>query len=272
MRVLHLCLPERSFLVADASLRMINGLQVAGAQFGLDRDRRLLIDVGGVRCFIEDAEELFIVHEIFAQNVYRLIGLRRPTVVWDIGMNVGLASLFFATRPEVVAVHGFEPFVPTFQRAAAHFALNPELRLKIHAFNHGLGARERTVSAAYDYDNKGSSGTHSQVARVISGGHTEAVHIKSASEALERIVAAHPGVDLVAKIDCEGAEYEIFEALASSGRLGAIRAFMVEWHDRGADELVAPLTKLGFTCFAPNDPVPRPGADVTGMIYAVRGD
>jgi FkbM family methyltransferase len=268
-RAVPIALPEHAFMMAERSLRMINALQEEGARFALGADRRLQIQVAGIRCYIDGAEELFIVHEIFAQKIYRLIGAR-PKVVCDVGMNVGLASLFLANLPGVQAVYGFEPFEPTFQQAAANFALNPETAAKIQAFNYGLGATDKFVSAAYDYDNKGSSGTHSQLARVTSAGRSETVHIRSAAEAIARIVAAHPGVDVVAKIDCEGAEYEIFEALAASGSLSAISVFMLEWHDRGAEELLAHLTGLGFTCFAPNDPIPQPGADVTGMIYAVR--
>jgi FkbM family methyltransferase len=249
---------------------MINALRNAGARFELDHDRRFIVVADGIRCPVEGAEDVFILHEIFAQKVYRFVG-PRPTVVWDIGMNVGFAGLFFSSLPNVVAVYGYEPFVPTYQQAIKNFQLNPELARKIQPFNHGLGATQKSLTLPYSYEFKGSVGTHSQVARVTSSGHNETVQIMPTCGALDRIRQAHPGVDIVAKIDCEGAEFEIFESLANSGRLEQIHGFMVEWHDRGPEEIIRRLTAHGFTTFATSDPMQRPDSDVAGMIYSVRG-
>jgi hypothetical protein len=70
----------------------------------------------------------------------------------------------------------------------------------------------------------------------------------------------------VAKIDCEGAEYEIIDSLYHSGKLNAIEAIMMEWHRDGPDHLLRVLTNAGFTVLSCST------SDVArqGMIYALR--
>jgi hypothetical protein len=93
----------------------------------------------------------------------------------------------------------------------------------------------------------------------------EEVVVRSAAVMLDDIATAHPGVDLVAKIDCEGCEYEIVEALGRDGRLGRLRAVMIEWHSKGAGPLASELARHGFAVFA------RPDASGhAGMLYAAR--
>ena len=62
----------------------------------------------------------------------------KNSIVIDIGMNVGIASLFFATLPHVEKVYAFEPFKAPYLRAMDNFKLNPALSAKIQAYNFGL--------------------------------------------------------------------------------------------------------------------------------------
>jgi FkbM family methyltransferase len=266
---LRFSLAQHRFLLNRRCLSWLYALQAEHAQFELDQRQRLLLTVDGIRCFIEGEEDLFIVDEIFAQKVYRF-QTRSPVIVWDIGMNVGVASLFFAQQPNVVAVHGFEPFLPTYRQAAENFSLNPALSGKIRPYNHGLGARDGTMSAIYSYEHKGSSGTHSRTARVADAGQLETVKLRNAGEVLEEIISQHPGKQIAAKVDCEGAEYEILECLAASGGLKSLSSLMIEWHDLGPEKLLKYLTELGFVSFAIDDPASYFTPDVSGRIYAVR--
>ncbi len=53
----------------------------------------LFLSIDGITIGITSAEEIYIAHEIFVRGVYNFV-TTQEAVVWDIGMNVGIASLF----------------------------------------------------------------------------------------------------------------------------------------------------------------------------------
>lgn len=89
--------------------------------------------------------------------------------------------------------------------------------------------------------------------------------VKSASQILGDIFAQHPDVDFMTKIDCEGSEYDILAVLDQAGLLNKFKIIIMEWHEKGSNELVKYLTKNHFTIFSR-----RPKSKTVGMIYAVR--
>ncbi|NES78515.1 MAG: hypothetical protein F6K06_23260 [Okeania sp. SIO1H4] len=56
----------------------------------------------------------------------------------------------------------------------------------------------------------------------------EELTLKPISEELNSIISQHPDMDIVAKIDCEGSEYEIFDSLVVKGQLNQIKIIMME--------------------------------------------
>ena len=63
-------------------------------------------------------------------------------------------------------------------------------------------------------------------------------------------------------MDCEGAEYEIFENLSESNLLGKIDVLIIEWHDKGAKSIENTLLKFGFNVFS------RDLGPISGIITA----
>ena len=61
------------------------------------------------------------------------------------------------------------------------------------------------------------------------------------------------GLKVVAKIDCEGSEFEVFDVLEASGYLAKLSALLVEWHRisgvKTQADLISPLLKHGFIVF-----------------------
>lgn len=262
---------ERHFFVGEA-LPLMRSLRVrAGAAFAVGGDGEIHVSVGGVDVLAQSSEDIFILHEIFVDRVYEL-WIDRPAVVWDIGGNVGFASLYFAQQPWIRAVVSFEPFKPTYEQALRNLALNPAVRSRIDARACGIAATDRRQHLDYQYQWKGHSGTAGTIAHVVAEGLTshaacvrEEVVLRSAPAVLDEIAAAHPGVDLVAKIDCEGCEYEIVDALDQEGRLRALTAVMIEWHSQGAGALASTLARHGFAVFSRAE-----ASGHAGMLYAVR--
>jgi hypothetical protein len=94
---------------------------------------------------------------------------------------------------------------------------------------------------------------------------TERVTLHAAGEVLRGIRARHPGCAVIAKVDCEGAEYDILAALERDGLLADVSAWMIEWHFKGPEVLQAMLGKAGFRSVALRFEDPR-----FGMLYGFR--
>ena len=166
-------------------------------------------------------------------------------IVLDIGLNIGIASLYFANNPKVAHVYGFEPFPETFMQAQVNLTNNPALAAKVTPFNFGLGTENKEVAVHYNKDLPGSMSTiHDRFAE----GELQQVSIKSVSEVLEPIFNRH-AEKVLCKMDCEGAELEILPALEASGLLRRIDALIMEWHYARPTALVDILERNGFTVF-----------------------
>jgi len=267
-----LLLSSRRHLFVGDALPLMRGLRArAGADFAVDGDGELHVSVSGLNVLAQTSEDIFILHEIFVDRVYEH-WIDRPAVVWDIGGNVGFASLYFAQQSSVRAVVSFEPFQPTYEQALRNLALNPSVASRIDARACGVAASDRRELLDYHYQWKGHAGTAGTMAHVIDAGLVsrsdcarEQIVVRSAAGVLDEIVAAHPGVDLVAKIDCEGCEYEIIDALGRDGHLRALTAVMIEWHSRGAAPLASELVRHGFAVFSRVE-----ASGHAGMLYAAR--
>ncbi len=241
--------------------------QRAKAEFTVDAEDRIVITIAGIRAIVESYQDLLILEEIFVAHAYNVL-TQRPAVVIDVGTNVGYTSLFMASQPNVLAIHGFEPFEPTFRQLRRNLELNPHLSGRIHVHNVGLGGSDTTLVLPYSYRKKGSMG----VAPVRGGARLASelqqlpITIVDAARIEEFTGSLDPANDLLLKIDCEGAEYEILPALHKAGILGRATAVMLEWHDRGPESLIALLRQSGFTMLSTADPLD----EHFGMIYAVR--
>lgn len=252
-------IPDALLLRRKLGVRFCNAAEGIVATFGHFKIR------------ITSGEEIFILREIFLHGVYNFGIQSKDIVVWDIGMNVGIASLYFAAHPCVRAVLGYEPFRPTFDAARLNFALNPGLASKITPRNCGIGAQATVTRAEYLSTWKGSIGVGGIREGVrnrprLDGGEitVENVELAAADCVLRSILDDYPDCTIVAKIDCEGSEYEIIRCLDKKGLLGHLSAIMLEWHQRGPEELERALHHRGFVTYS------QSSSDGIGMIYATK--
>jgi FkbM family methyltransferase len=263
---------ENAYL-ADG-LAHLRALKAEGARFQQDERGRIICAIAGIRMFIRDSEELEILREIFVDHVYD-IDVPGPCVIWDIGMNVGLAALYFAARGNTQVI-GYEPIASTYRLALENLQLNPRLLDAITAVDRGIGASERTEEVDFCPGRKGSVGlrggvSEASVRRLVfhlpvdTPLWKEPLPMLDAVSVLRSIRARHAQVPIVAKIDCEGAEYEIVEALHAAGELASLHALVIEWHGDGPDRLRSRLVDAGFTVLAPGL-----SRGLWGKLYAVR--
>lgn len=257
--------PSRRFLLRGSNF-VARLLKEAGARFQAAPSGAIL-EAKGVRLHLENWEELFIAAEVFAEGIYNLSVPGRFVAI-DVGMNVGTTSLFFARQPNCTGVYAFEPFPKTIEKAQRNFGLNPSLVSKINVTASGVAARTYEAELEYFEEFKGSVGMNGlpdYIDRTQLAGTAEKVRVRfqDCSEVLAQVRARHPDACIVCKIDCEGAEYEILDALAASGEISAIGFILMEWHLKGAAPLEKLLSKSGF-CYLSFSPQ----APTHSMVYA----
>ena len=186
-----------------------------------------------------------------------------PFTFVDIGMNVGITSLFFANKPTCKRVIGFEPFQPTLSFAKKNLERNM-ISAKIQVNEYGLGYPERTIKVNYSEETKGSIGIYNQIPWYINDKksiHEEPLCIRDVYEALNEIVDEN----IILKIDCEGCEYEILERLNNTELLSRYEIIMIEWHHNGSASLRKILLDNNFKVLSMGDHNSH-----NGMLYAFR--
>ncbi len=222
----------------------------------LDTKGHLIAETQGLRIVVESEQDILTVREVINQRPYDFLYQKLcadPVVFWDVGMNIGVTSLLFASHPKVIKVYGYEPFAHTFACATETFLLNPLFQHKICAYNYGLADREAEHVVEYSWKNKASMGqetistsARSKFSLTSSDISLETISVKDAASTLRTIVHENPNAKIVAKIDCEGAEYKIITALEKAGLLTFLWAGMIELHQGRGAEMKHLFEALGF--------------------------
>ncbi len=217
---------------------------------------------GGIIVNPQTTEELFVLDEIFLERLYDA-SVEGEWFAWDVGMNVGIATLFFAgVRGWDVA--SYEPCHPVYEAALANLALNPSLQPKVEPVCAGIGGRTETVEITFDATARASNGLFGNFSKMRTGeGVPLAIEILDAAEVLTEIRQKAAGRRIYAKIDCEGAEYAMVDRLEQTGLLSALDVIVMEYHrfapDQDPQRLADALARSGFCVFVQNVADPRIG-------------
>ena len=197
----------------------------------------------------------YILNEIFYQKVYNndFVCVAENDIVFDIGFNYGFFTLDALTyKPKKVI--GFEP--------------NPKLvklfnQLEIESVElHKAAVSDKTgTTIFYENDFSGKSSIHSDVNADTKLDSYE-VNIYSFNDMAEQ----YNVIDYL-KVDCEGAEYEIFESIPKEFLTNRIRKIALEFHHNINDikvvNLISKIKECGF-----ETKIDYKDGDSTGMLYA----
>lgn len=230
-----------------------------------DYKEGILLEFENLKIYVETYEEILIVNEIFVKMDYNFF-VNDKAVLIDIGANVGIASLFFSRFSNIEKIYAFEPVNDTYEQALLNFSLNKDV-VKVSDFqNYGLGKSDRNEVFLFNKNVKGNTGVRGKMSSSFDASQVveKEVLIKRASSEIERIKKENPLSKIVVKMDCEGAEYEIFEDLQESNSIQNIDYFLLEWHDRGSKTIHKVLEENGFGYFSQNL------SHNAGMIYAFK--
>ncbi len=228
----------------------------------------LQADFDGLRFAVRHSSDECVLQEVFLHNCYSFYAGEEPFILFDIGMNVGLASLFFLHYPQTEHVYAFEPFRATYEQALANFELNDEfLQQRITAYNIALSNYAGTETFHYVEDFPGGMRIAKGATHAEAGAENAAtIKIRDAAEVLSPLLAKHQDRKVVMKIDCEGSEYRIFQSMEKAGILERVQVFLIETHDDRENELKLALRKHGYAYF--DQYRGNPGG--CGMLYACK--
>ena len=198
--------------------------------------------------------------EVFLLKAYRQF-IKEPQhgVMVDIGANIGVVSLDWASRLPHVRIHAYEPHPATFAVLSENVAANhldPRMTIRQQAVCRQAGTLTLRSVAEGSMSTTAYNSSNETVDEFT-------VSTVSLDEVIERCAADGP-VRLV-KIDTEGAEADILEG-ARRETLGAIEQFVLEYHNFLCPDALARcehvLTGAGFKC------VVRPIKPGLGILYA----
>lgn len=241
--------------------------------------RRLSLN-DGLEVFSLNADETRFVHgEVFGARCYLRHGieLRDGDCVFDVGANIGMASIFFSRERRNVRIFAFEPSPAAYECLKANVELHGQLHGTVtRTFECGLSREPGTAEFTFYPNNSVMSGFHADLEQdraatktfMVNAGfmprHAELFlgskfkkvifpcRLRTLSEIVDEEGVAR--IDLL-KVDVEKSEKEVLAGIREEhwGRIGQV---VVEVHDQqGAlDEVHDMLAKHGFEIIAEQDP------------------
>ena len=191
-----------------------------------------VISINGKRCKLEFPDELGIKNDFLACVIEDVYGLRKlgssPQTILDIGANVGFFSMAARSFFPKALIHAYEP-----NRRIMRALANQASIARFQYFPEALGSRAGTVEIIEEGD--------SNLARTELAQKGSIIQI-SLNEAIERM----GGFVDVAKIDCEGAEWNLFQAPDCWNNISQIRMEYHLWGKRSFAEVIENMDRLGF--------------------------
>jgi FkbM family methyltransferase len=228
-------------------LRPFRLLEKIGGHYGLIRNARRFgvpfvrrarfrvpgeINLNGVMRKLKFPDEGGIKNDFLACFIEDVYGLResgvRVRTILDIGANVGFFSVAARSYCPNAQIHAYEP-----NQAVILALANQSALAEFQYFCEAIGSRSGRVSII-------ERGDSNQTRTCVSEeGSTPQVSLE---QAIDRIGGF---VDL-AKIDCEGAEWDLFRASESWKKIRHVRMEYHLWGEHSFSEVSENLNRLGF--------------------------
>jgi amino acid adenylation domain-containing protein/FkbM family methyltransferase len=209
-----------------------------------------------------------IYKEIFEEVDYFKNGItvNPGDVVFDVGANIGLFSLFVGLSAHGSRIYAFEPIAQIFEALEANSQL---YNIGLQTFNCGIGEREETVQFTYYPHNTAISGRYAdhdednktvqsfmigelpeQQRHLIDAlvesrmqGETQSCRVRRLSDIISENRIEK--IDLL-KIDVEKSELDVLKGINNDDWL-KIKQVVMEVHGERVDEIAALLTQHGFS-------------------------
>ncbi len=184
---------------------------------------------------------LIIIKEVFLEYCYATDAKRSDPVIYDLGGNIGMATLFFKKVYPECSVDIFEPNPDTLEHLEANIKNNSLEKVTVHAA--AVGDKDGELGI-FISGNASSSGAASIIK---SGERMQEINVPCVkiSGLLDK------PVDIM-KIDVECSENMIVEDLYNTGKLKLIKTIVAEYHhnvpghDAKLGRMLTQLEDAGF--------------------------
>lgn len=241
-------------------------------------EKGIILTAEGVSFRINSESNAGNFYEIICRKMYDYHTSNTRNIVLDIGMNAGLASLFFASKQNVSKVYSFEPFSSTVEEAKQNFSINQLIKDKIQIANYGVSNKNTLLNVPLFEGGSMEASTNQEFIDLhqfqTKKEQTIEIEIKDIKDILTEIIEKEQITDndtLVLKVDCEGEEYNIIDRLKECGYLNKVSTFLMEWHHKGPDSLVKTLKEQNFkVLISPITTVDGTIISEAGMLYAFK--
>ncbi|NCT58993.1 FkbM family methyltransferase [archaeon] len=257
---------ESNILLLYNSYTYIKKIQSYKIGFSVvkENDNSLIVKIENYLFQVESVEDIFIISEVFIDKEYNFL-IAEDVVLIDIGLNIGISSIFFSINNKVKHIYSYEPVPYTYEIACKNIIMNKIE--KITANNFGLGRSNRDELFYFNKKFKGNSGIRKNnsfsINKLVADEKKEIlVKIRDIGAEFETLRLKHSNSNIIMKIDCEGGEYEILNRMDELNLLIYVKLFMIEWHDNGPQSLEKILLEKNFQIISKNLETN------SGMIYA----
>lgn len=152
--------------------------------------------------------------------------IAQETTFLDIGGNVGLFSLVAEKNPNILSIHTFEPDLETIPYLESNIDRNKCRKIKLHpyALSNTEGSRNFFVASGHS----GISSLHVVSETSLPAGTVECVN----SQYLNQQIVISPSTRVFAKIDVEGHELFVIQALMDWNHAERIDQLFIEFDSR----------------------------------------
>lgn len=240
-------------------------------------DGCLSVSIGKIIVKVRSLDEFNNIYEVLVNHIYNyFINNDKKDIIFDVGMNIGSASLFFLNCENVQKIYAFEPFKETYIAALDNLNKYMQNEDQIEAFQFGISEINEKRWINFNSDMTCGQSTIADVRKrayeiyqslgVIKTEKEkqELIEVRDAVEVFLPIIQKHTDCNIILKLDCEGEEYGIIEKLFNDGMLPYFTFIMLEWHYKGKDSILSKLKKSGFSFWCSDKD------ENVGLIYAFK--
>lgn len=220
----------------------------------LDKDsEELILEVEDVKLFARNPIEIALINNIYIKKVYGYF-FTNPTIVMDIGANIGYSAIWFAKENLVEKVFAYEPVLPTFLQAKRNIDLNPTINNKIIINNFGLSNNYEKMEISFSKEHHTISSTILPKEKNKQKGKPRkpnvTVELRDIKKEIIQIIdyKIKNNCKLLLKIDCEGSEFKILNSFTNI-IWDEIDIILMEVHGVNYEELIDLLNRKKFDVF-----------------------
>jgi FkbM family methyltransferase len=190
------------------------------------------------------SSDMILIYEILLQSKYKseyfFPNEINPKVIFDIGGNIGITSIYLSSIFPDAKIYTFEPIPDNFEILKK----NIQNYNNIEVFNFGLGSKNGNFKVYLSNDPENFGGISFYPDPVGNKSNASiSCEVKNINEVINKLNIQ--SIDLI-KIDTEGAEYDILMSLQEN-ILKKVTWITGELHGNNDFELLDYLNNLGFS-------------------------